>query len=118
MKTLMLEGGFPIWFLLAFGLATLVFAGRFAWAPARRTLRTTCALACATGMTTLTSTCTALAAVGHHAPQYLRARPNESMMSVLLEGAAESLSAGILGFTCLSLAALLIALGFHREAIE
>jgi hypothetical protein len=118
MATLLLEGGFPMWFLLAFGLATLVFAGRFAWSPVRRTLRTTGALALATAMTTLTSICTDLATVGHHAPGYLKEHPSESMVTVLLQGVAESMSPGILGFTILSLCGLLLAVGFHREVVE
>jgi hypothetical protein len=107
-----------MWFLLAFGLATLVFAGRFAWSPVRRTLRITGALAFATAMTTLTSICTDLAAVGHHAPSYLREHSSESMVTVLLQGVAESLSPGILGFTILSLAGMLLAVGLHREVVD
>jgi hypothetical protein len=35
--------------------------------------------------------------------------------TVLLQGVAESMSPGILGFTMLSLTALIVALGFQRE---
>lgn len=118
MMTLLIEGGFPMWFLLAFGLAALAFSGRFAWNPVRRTFRIACSLASATGATTLTGICTALAAVGHHAPAYLAAHPEQSMTNVILQGIAESLSAGVLGFTILSLSALLVAVGFHRETVE
>lgn len=118
MLTLLVEGGFPMWFLLAFGLGTLVCAGRFARAPNRRMLRVTLALSGATGFTALTGICTDLAAVGHHAPAYLREHPGMTSTDVLLQGLAESLSPGILGFTMLSLAALIVALGFQREVVE
>ena len=118
MLTLFTEGGFPMWFLLAFGLATLVSSARFARAPARRILRTTFALAGATALTTLTGICADLAAVGHEAPAYLVAHPGSTMVEVLLQGVAESMSPGILGFTMLSLAALIAALGFQREAAD
>jgi hypothetical protein len=118
MLNLFREGGFPMYFLAAFGLATLVFAGRFAWAPVRRMLRTTIWLGLATAFTSLTGMCAALAMVGHHAPSYAKAHPELSMLEVLLQGVAEALSAGIFGFTMLSLASLLVALGFHREVID
>jgi hypothetical protein len=116
MLTLFAEGGFPMWFLLAFGLATLAFAARFVQAPARRTLRTTLALAVATAFTSLTAVCAAVAAVGHGASAYLKAHPETSLVEALLQGLAESMSPAILGFTMLSLAALLVALGLQREA--
>ena len=118
MLTLFAEGGFPMWFLLAFGLAMLAFATRFAWAPASRTLRITCALAGATTFTTLTAVCADLASVGHQAPGYVQAHPETTMVEALLQGLAESLSPGILGFTMLSLAALIVALGFQREVVD
>jgi hypothetical protein len=117
MLTLFAEGGFPIWFLLAFGLATLGFAARFAWAPARRTLRTTYGLAAATGFTTLTAVCADVAAVGHGVPEYLKAHPDTTMVEALLDGMAESMSPGIFGFTILSLASLIVAFGFQRETV-
>jgi hypothetical protein len=118
MLTLLTEGGFPMWFLLAFGLATLIFAACFARAPLRRTLRITLALAGATAFTTLTSICTDLAAVGHKLPEYVTKHPDTTLAEALLQGIAESLSPGILGFTMLSLTALIVALGFHREVLE
>lgn len=118
MLTLFTEGGFPMWFLLAFGLASLIFAARFARAPLRRTLRITFALAGATAFTSLTSICADLAAVGHQVPGYLKKHPDTTLAEALLQGIAESLSPGILGFTMLSLTALIVALGFHREVAD
>jgi hypothetical protein len=115
MITLFREGGFPMWFLLAFGVGMLVFAVRYAMAPTGWALRVTCGLGAATLFTAVTGTCAALAAVGHHAPAYLRAHPGMTLADVVLEGIAESMSPGILGFTMLSLAAMIATLGFYRE---
>jgi hypothetical protein len=115
MQTLFMEGGFPMWFLLVFGLGTLALAGRFAWAPLRRTLRITLALGAATFFTTWTGVASAFATVGHNAVKFHQAHPDLAFVEVVLQGAAESLAPAILGFTMLSLAGLLVALGFHRE---
>src|SRR5687767_4900984 len=114
MMTLMVEGGFPMWFLLLFGLLGLGAAVRFAQRPEPRYLRLAAALGMATLWATLTGTCAALAAVGKHAPVYQREHPGTSLPEVLLLGLAESMSAGILGFTLLSLTALCVAVGFYR----
>ena len=115
MKTLFEEGGTPMWFLLAFGLGMLALAVRYAWAPTTRAFRATLGLGSATLFTAVTGICADLAAVGHHAPAYLKAHPDMTLAEVLLQGAAESMSPGILGFTMLSLAAMIVTLGFYRE---
>jgi hypothetical protein len=114
MMTLFREGGFPMWFLLLFSLLALGAAGCFAHRPEPRFLRLTVAMGLATLWTTLTGTCAALAMVGHQAPSYLSRHPELSMTEVLLQGAAESLSACIMGFTVLSLVSLCVAVGFFR----
>ena len=115
MLTLFRDGGPPMFFLLAFGLFTLVFAARYAFAPTKRGLRTTLALGVATAFTTLTGVCADLAKVGHYAAIYQQAHPDQTFAALLAQGGAESLSPAILGFTLLSLAALLVAMGLHRE---
>jgi Na+/proline symporter len=114
MLTLFEEGGFPMWFLLVFGVMTLVSAARFAARPESTRLRLAGALGLATLFTTLTAICADLAAVGHQAPNYLSRHPELSLSSVLLQGAAESMSPAIVGFTIMSLASLVVALGIHR----
>lgn len=104
-----------MFFLLAFGLAALVFAARFALSPTQRSLRTAAALSAATGFTAITGTCAAFAAVGHHAPEYLKRHPETTLAEVVLLGIGESMSPGILGFTMLSLIALILGLGFWRQ---
>ena len=117
MWNLMLEGGFPMFFLLAFGISAIIAASRFACLPSARRLRVTIALAWATGFTTLTATCADLAAVGHHAPAYMRAHPESTSTDVRLQALAESMSPGILGSTMLALVALIAVLGIVREPV-
>lgn len=116
MITLFVEGGFPMWFLLAFGVAALVMAARFARVPARRTLRVALALSVATACTAVTGVAKDLATVGHQVPNYIRYHPGDNLAYVLLQGFAESMAPAILGFTLLSLVALLVAVGFYRES--
>ena len=117
MLTLFAEGGFPMWFLLAFSVLTLLAAGRFAASPDRSALRVALALAATTLFTVFTSISAAVAQVGHHAPEYLARHPGSSLSSVLLQALAECMSPAILGFTVLSLCALLLGLGFFRERV-
>ena len=48
-------------------------------------------------------------------PGYLERHPGLALSAALLQGGAEAMSPAILGFTVLSLTALVIALGFQRE---
>jgi hypothetical protein len=118
MLTLFREGGFPMWFLLAFGGLSLIAGARFAMHPNSARLRLTLALCGATLFTMLTAVSADLATVGHQAPDYLARHPQLTLASVLLQGMAESLSPAILGSTVLTLAALFIALGYYRETLE
>jgi hypothetical protein len=115
MANLILEGGFPVFFLLAFGLCAMAFAVRFATAPSQRVFRTTLALCAATLLTSFNGIFAAFSAVGHQAPEYLKHHPESSLSEVILLGIGESMSPGILGFTILSLIALILALGVYRQ---
>lgn len=116
--TLFREGGFPMWFLLLFGALLLIAGARFAMRPDTTRLRLALALGAATLFTMITAISADLATVGHQAPDYLARHPQTTIAVVLLQGVAESLSPAILGSTLLTLAALFLALGFHREALE
>jgi hypothetical protein len=118
MVTLFQEGGFPMWFLLAFGALLLIASARFAIRPDGGRLRLAFALGAATLFTMVTAISADLATVGHQVPTYLARHPEATLAVVLLQGVAESLSPAILGCTVLTLAALCIALGFHRESLE
>lgn len=115
MATLVREGGFPVFFLLAFGLIAMAFAVRFATAPSQRVFRTTLVLCAATVLTSFNGMFAAFAMVGHHAPDYVKQHPGTSLSEVVLLGFAESMAPGILGFTLLSLIALILALGVWRQ---
>ena len=107
-----------MWFLLAFAGLTLFCGARFAIRPDRDRLRLVGALGLATLFTTLTAICADLAMVGHHAPDFLASHPTLPLSTVVLQGIAEALSPAILGFTVLTLSALLVALGCYRESAE
>lgn len=117
MLTLFREGGFPMFFLLAFGLGALVFAARYALVPGRARLRLTLGLSFATGFTTLTGAATAFSTVGHKAPAYVASHPGTTLPEVVLLGFAESMAPIILGFTTLSLVSLLVSVGLYREPV-
>ena len=106
-----------MWFLLAFSVLSLLTAARYSLRPDASRLRLPIALGAATLFTTFTCIAAAFATVGHQAPEYLKRHPEQTLATVLLQGAAESLSPAILGFTVLTLLALLIALGAYRESL-
>jgi hypothetical protein len=118
MMTLFREGGFPMWFLLAFGALLLISGARFALRPDAARLRLALALGAATLFTMVTAISADLATVGHQVPDYLARHPGTTLAVALLQGIAESLSPAILGCTALTLAALFVALGFYRESPE
>lgn len=91
------------------------FAVRFASAPSRRVLRTTLALCAATALTSINGILAAFSAVGHQAPEYVKHHPESSLSEAVLLGFGESMSPGILGFTILSLVALIWAVGVYRQ---
>jgi hypothetical protein len=112
------EGGYPMWFLLLAALALLASAGNFAVRPTRRRAELTRALGITTFFSIVTGTAVDVAAVGHHAPEYLARHPEESLATVALRGLGESMSPAILGFSCLAIAGVLGAFGVFRGAEE
>jgi hypothetical protein len=107
------EGGFPIWFVLAFGGLGLLCSARYAMAPGWHRLRLVAALDLTTLCATITAMCADLATVGHHGPRFIA--QGMRVVDLLLQGGAECLSPAIIGFTVLTLSALLVALGCHRQ---
>ena len=118
MVELFVEGGYPMWFLFIAALAALGSAASFAARPSRKRLALTRALGTTTLASILTGTAADVAAVGHHAPEYLARHLGESMPSVILQGMGESMSPAILGFSCLSIVGVLISFGVHRSEGE
>jgi hypothetical protein len=112
------EGGYPMWFLLAAGLALLAASGNFASRPTRARLDLTKALGLTTFLAISMGTAADVSAVGHHAPEYLAHHPAETLANVVLQGVGESMSPAILGFSCLTLAAALVSVGLFRAGNE
>lgn len=115
MMQFFLEGGFAMFFLVAFGFASMIAAARYAYYATGVTFRVVLGLSSATLFTTLMGLCVNLAAVGHGALTYQAKHPEESTLSVLLQGLAESLAPGVLGFSFLALTALIATFGLYRE---
>ena len=113
MMTLIREGGWPMWLVLIFGLVSLGTAARFAWKPARAQLGFIFGISTATLFTSVMAICADLAAVGHNTMANWD-EWKDSIVRVLCQGFAESMSPGIMGFSILSMVALLVAAGAAR----
>jgi hypothetical protein len=112
------EGGYPMWFLLVAALATFVAAGRFAAQPTRARLALTRSLGRTVLLSLLMGTAAAVAAVGHGAAGYLARHPEETIVTVLLQGMAECMSPAIFGFSSLAIVSVLVAVGRLRAGDE
>ncbi|MBM4321286.1 MAG: hypothetical protein FJ125_15400 [Deltaproteobacteria bacterium] len=99
-----------------FGLVALVAAALFVWRPDVRKVETVRALERAVLFSTLSGLVSALAAVGYKVPANPEWARSPDMPLIVMTGIAESMSAPILGFTVLSLVALLVAVGHRRLA--
>ena len=102
-------------FVVIFGVLTFVAAGVFAARGDRRRLGFIIAMGLATAFSVAGGICSDLAAVGHHGPERCAAQHIEPAACLLL-GIAESMAPGIVGFTLLSLAGMLTAVGMSRTA--
>ncbi|HEY8042369.1 MAG TPA: hypothetical protein VIF15_21345 [Polyangiaceae bacterium] len=111
MLTLIRDGGWSMFVILLFGFVALAAAAYFAVRPDRRHEGFVKWMSRAVLWSTLVGICTDLATVFHTTAEVVdvdeRARMN-------LQGMAESLSPGILGFAFLALVALLTAIARRR----
>src|SRR4051812_8370576 len=118
MWTLIEWGGFPVWFVLGFGLISLLAAAWFAWRPDRGPLGVVIGMSLATLFSILNGIVADLATVGHHINvgwnQYVADGGPAIIARVASQGFAESMSPGILGFTLLSLTWLVASVGLRR----
>ncbi len=118
MMTLIREGGWPMWFLLLFGGGLLVLSARFAIKPVRAQLLAIYGMGAATLFTVLMAICADLGAVGHHMNERWGEYVDYPPARTVLQGFAESMSPGVMGFSFLALAGLLIAVGAPRLQAE
>jgi hypothetical protein len=115
MIDLLREGGGPMLFVVIFGALTFAAAAVFAVRGDRRRLGFITWMGLASALSILGGVCSDLASVGHHGVARCAERHIEPT-ACLLVGMAESMAPGIVGFTLLSLAAMLTAVGMSRTA--
>jgi hypothetical protein len=118
MWTLIQWGGFPIWFVLAFGFISLGGAALFARRPDKRQLAFVIGMSVATLFSILNGIVADLATVGHAANVHWDDLFKQAAVPIWSQGFAESMSPGIIGFTLLSLTWLVVATGLRRMPRE
>jgi hypothetical protein len=114
MLTLIRNGGFPMFFILAFGMVALLSSAWYAYRPNARSL----AFAEWMGRTTLFATLLGLASdLGEVFSHVSRAIEQSAATwpRDLVEGCAESMSPPIMGFAFLAMTALLTSVGRARD---
>jgi hypothetical protein len=112
---LMVEGGWGMWFVLAFGVITLVAAIGYALRPERRRAAAVRAFSRSLLFASISVVSLDLATVGARVVANPDWAHSPDLHLILLEGVSESLAPATLGFTLLSLVWLLVALGERRE---
>lgn len=114
MSDLIRNGGFPMWFILAFGIVALGAAARFAIRPAREQLAFVRAMSAAALYATLAGTAAALGSTFLHVAGVEQMRTDPQWALIIVQGLGESMSPGIMGFALLALTSLLVAVGAGR----
>lgn len=112
MKTLILEGGFPMLFILALGLVALAGAAAFAARPNLARERFVRRLGVSTLLATMVALASDLGATFHHVGNL--ETDHAQRIQLTLVGLGESMAPLILGFGILALVALLLAVGRAR----
>jgi hypothetical protein len=114
MLTLIRNGGFPMFFILAFGAIGLATSAWYAYRPNARSYAFLVWMGLATLFTTLMGLAADIGATCYHVA---RAMTQDAPMwrAWLVEGFAESMSPPIMGFAFLAMTALLTAVGRARD---
>ena len=115
MLDLIRQGGGPMLFVMVFGALTIGAAGLFALRGDRRRLGFIIWMGVATAFSVAGGVASDLAAVGHHGVERCAKRQIDPVTCFSV-GFAESMAPAIMGFTVLSLAAMLVAVGMSRTA--
>lgn len=115
MLTLFREGGFPMYVILALGVAAIGAGLRAVTAPTEGRLQLVRHLGRAALYATLVGLAAALGAVFHHAPTFASEHQMD-LREVILQGLGEAMSPAILGFTMLSIVAVFRAVAEKRYA--
>ena len=114
----MQAGGFPMWFILLFGLIALGTSALFWLRPDQRRLEFIRFMSRATLYSVGAGVAADLAAVFIRVPSKPEWAHSPNLHLIVMEGLGESMTPCILGFTLLSLAAFLTALGVRRMPRE
>jgi hypothetical protein len=112
------EGGWAMFFVAAFGVLSFVAAVLFAFRPDPRRVEVVRSLSRATLFSVLAGIVADIAAVGHHVPRHPEWANSPKIHLILLQGLAESMAPGVLGFMLLSLVWLVMAVGHRRLGRE
>jgi uncharacterized membrane protein (Fun14 family) len=126
MLTMFRDGGFSMFPILGFGFVALGWAAWYAVRGQVRPLGFVVAMMVATLFSTATGICSDLGTTfktlaGEETASPSRqaiAKDTDHRFENLLEGAAESMAPGIMGFTLLTLTSLLLAVGAARTRRE
>lgn len=109
-----LNGGFPMWVIMVFGLLGVVNAGRFAWAPSPGRIGYLVAIGLAVLFAGIGGTATDIMTVCFHIPQNDEWAHSPDLHLILLQGLGESLSPIIFASGLLMAQAILAGLGLRR----
>ena len=105
-------GGFPMFFVVAFGLTALITAFSYAMRPAPEREKFVRWMGLATIASVICGTAADLATVAHYVASH--SLEGARMSAIVIEGIGESMSPAIFGFSILSMAAAMIAVGKRR----
>ena len=114
MLNLIRDGGAPMWGIILFGILALAAATRFAYRPTRAQVPGIASLGLSVLFSIFCGVMADIAAVGSQVPARPEWANDPKIHLILLRGLAESMAPGILGFSVLSVVALLCAVGYRR----
>lgn len=112
---LVIEGGWGSWSVLLFGTALLVSAGRFAWRPEKPAFRVVKGLVATILVVSVHATWTNLG-VTFGVMEDPQKVPDPEVMRFLFMGLRQSSYPGALAGIFLTLACLLVTIGFSRQS--
>ena len=110
------SGGAPMWAILVFGLLDVAVAARYARGKHPESLAVIVALGLCVLFSIAAGTLADFAAVGTKIPARPEWANSPKIHLLILEGIAESMAPGILGFSLLAVVALETALGLRRRS--
>lgn len=109
-----INGGFPMFVILVFGLVGAVSAARYAWAPGPGRLPYLFALAGVIGLAGATGFATDLMAVCTQVPNHPEWLEGTTLGMIVLQGLGEALSPVVFAGGFMLAHGLLVALGLKR----